>query len=168
MTTPELPALPNQPRAYRIDGCIYVDSETFIEFDNARKTRESILVAEIERLRALWMAAEERAAHAEEAALSHAEKIERLRAHASALAEVMAMIHGDGGHYLAKHGPTKAAEDAAKKHAKLCAEAGAMRAELRSALFNVDTSGDIGPHSWAYVELANVARDLVDASRGAK
>ena len=104
--------------------------------------------------------------HAERESILVAE-IERLRAHASALAEVMAMIHGDGGHYLAKHGPTKAAEDAAKKHAKLCAEVEAMRAELRSALFNVDTSGDIGPHSWAYVELANVARDLVDASRGA-
>ena len=56
-------------------------------------------------------------------------EIERLRAHASALAEVMAMIHGDGGHYLAKHGPTKAAEDAAKKHAKLRAECEAMRAD---------------------------------------
>lgn len=75
MTLPELPALPHQFNR---------DARHL-----AHEARERILVAEIERLRALWMAAEERAGHAEEAALSHAEKIERLRAEREALRSVL-------------------------------------------------------------------------------
>ena len=76
----ELPPLPHMPR----------DKAAIVE------ARESILVAEIERLRALWMAAEERAGHAEEAALSHAEKIERLRASLQIEKDAAALSYKNG------------------------------------------------------------------------
>lgn len=38
------------------------------------------------------------------------------------LGEVMAMLHGDGGHYVAKHGAEKAALDAVAKYHALLAE----------------------------------------------
>lgn len=101
MTLPELPAL----LRYEINSAAYsiaADPDgDFCGIESVR-ARESILVAEIE----------------------------RLRAHADAFAEVMACIHGDGGHYLAEHGAAKAAEDAAAKVSALRAEVKAMRAGL--------------------------------------
>ena len=82
MTLPELPAL---LRFNLNRGVIREHEHGTLCWYGQHAERESILVAEIERLRALWMAAEERAGHAEEAALSHAEKIERLRAEREAL-----------------------------------------------------------------------------------
>lgn len=103
MTTPELPPLPPLGRfsqdfhRMRVmqDGawCPYDDVKAI---DDAREARECILVAEIERLRALWMAAEERAGHAEEAALSHAEKIERLRASLQIEKDAAALSYKNG------------------------------------------------------------------------
>ena len=84
MTLPELPAL----RPYATRGCSPSMKHAGKPTAYAAKSvhaRESILVAEIERLRALWMAAEERAAHAEEAALSHADIIVKLRAECEAM-----------------------------------------------------------------------------------
>ena len=130
MTPPELPPLDLHCESGRAHAAYTPESV---------EARESILVAEIE----------------------------RLRAHASALAEVMAMIHGDGGHYLAKHGAHKAAEDAAKKHATLCAEVEAMRAELCNIAY-ADTStweSDMRDQfkPWAQSR----ARSAIDAARGA-
>ena len=78
------------------------------------------------------------------------EKIERLRREATdptdsdskawQFQEVMAVLHGDGGHYLAEHGAKKAADDAIDKHyairaeiERLCAENAALRARLAEA-----------------------------------
>jgi len=46
--------------------------------------------------------------------------------------EVMAMIHGDGGRYLAEHGPEKAANDAVAKFRELEAERDALVVTLNS------------------------------------
>ena len=92
MTTPELPPLPPLGRfsqdfhRMRVmqDGawCPYDDVKAI---DDAREARERILVAEIKQLRNLWIAAEERAAYAEQAALSHADIIVKLRAECEAM-----------------------------------------------------------------------------------
>jgi hypothetical protein len=40
----------------------------------------------------------------------------------SALKNLLAMIHGDGGHYVERHGIEKACEDAEEKVAKIFTE----------------------------------------------
>jgi hypothetical protein len=66
---------------------------------------------------------------AEEAAMTHAQRIAELEPSAKWFGEVMAMLHGDGGHYLAKHGAEKAALDAVAKYHALVAEREAARAD---------------------------------------
>jgi hypothetical protein len=66
---------------------------------------------------------------AEEAAMTHAQRIAELEPSAKWFGEVMAMLHGDGGHYLAKHGAEKAALDAVDKYHALVAERDAARAD---------------------------------------
>jgi hypothetical protein len=54
-------------------------------------------------------------------------QIEKLEPASKWFGEVMAMLHGDGGHYLAKHGPEKAALDAVARFRELDAERDAER-----------------------------------------
>jgi hypothetical protein len=56
-------------------------------------------------------------------------RIAELEPSAKWFGEVMAILHGDGGHYLAKHGAEKAALDAVDKYHALVAERGAARAD---------------------------------------
>jgi hypothetical protein len=66
---------------------------------------------------------------AEEAAMTHAQRIAELEPPAKWFGEVMAILHGDGGHYLARHGAEKAALDAVDKYHALVAEREAARAD---------------------------------------
>lgn len=74
--------------------------------------------------------------------------------------EVMAVIHGDGGHCLAQHGPRKAADDAIAMIYALRAEVETLRELLREArefrqevLFGVEVGGDDGAFRRAFSAL---------------
>ena len=88
MITPELPPLPNPPLEYRHEGCTYIDRESFLEWHDQHSARERILLARVA---------------ANDDALSW-------------IGELMAVMHADGGHYLAKHGMEKAIGDAMDKY----------------------------------------------------
>ena len=91
----------------------------------------------------------------------HAKRIAELEPAAKWFGEVMAIMNGDGGHYVAKHGPEKSALDAVAKYHALLAERDAARAELRYLVEAWECStldgGDI-----------DRARRLLDTARGAE
>ena len=81
---------------------------------------------------------------AEEAAMTHAQRIAELEPSAKWFGEVMAILHGDGGHYVAKHGAEKAALDAVAKYHALHAELERLRqAGMWQAAVQLKTKADV-------------------------
>ena len=124
MITPELPPLPNPPLEYRHEGCTYIDRESFLEWHDQHSARERILHARVA---------------ANDDALSW-------------VGELLAVMHADGGHYLAKHGMEKSIGDAMDKYHAMHRRI----AELEAAIEELH-----GYH-------ARMMDAVLDAARGAK
>ena len=65
-------------------------------------------------------------------------RIAELEPAAKWFGEVMAIMHGDGGHYVTKHGPEKSALDAVAKYHALLAERDAARSSLEATLADAE------------------------------
>lgn len=73
--------------------------------------------------------------------------------------EVMAVMHADGGHYLAKHGPEKAANDAVEKYHGLWTRIH----QLEAARSVTDAAGlDAAIHLAAMGDHAGAAKALLE------
>ncbi len=66
----------------------------------------------------------------EDALREAASAIESLRAENDGVSSLLAVLHGDGGHYESEHGRQKAIEDAAKVYYRLYERCGVLEAEV--------------------------------------
>jgi len=130
MTTPELPPLPKVQPVLMDDMELGIIPDEFRHYRSVSEARERILLARVA---------------ANDDALSW-------------VGELMAVMHADGGHYLAKHGMEKAIGDAMDKYHAMHRRI----AELEAALKWIAT---VNAMDYEYVR---VARAAIDAARGAK
>ena len=136
MTTTELPPLPNPPLEYRHEGCTYIDRESFLEWHDQHSARERILIARVA---------------ANDDALSW-------------IGELMAVMHADGGHYLAKHGMEKAIGDAMDKYHAMHSRVAELEKDLADCFrltgADPDSNEDWRLARWAVKEVAAMRTDL--------